>query len=158
MSYRDDVDTLYSRALLLQRELDAARDEIAQLKGRRADTSPGVRELRELPDPEKAHARLVDTSVLEDLPPIPMPDWEHIVAAKLTSPPADLSPRPQRPPPLPTARSLVQRVRQNVAHLREEDLVLVAKIVDELTDGRGLDEHLRDRLRWIAHELATGVR
>lgn len=157
MSYRDDVDTLYSRALLLQRELDTARDEIAQLKGRRADTSPGVRELRELPDPEEAHARLVDTSDLADLPPIPMPDWEHIVAAKLTSPPEDRSPRPE-PPPLPTARSLVQRVRQNVAHLREEDLVLVAKIVDELTDGRGLDEHLRNRLRWIAHELAMGVR
>lgn len=140
MSYRDDVDTLYSRALLLQRELDAARDEITKLKGRRPDTSPGIAELREMPPALEAHERLVDTSDLDDLPPIPMPDWDHIVASPFTH-----APRP---------RSMIERVRENVALLAANDLVLVAKIVEELTDGKGNDELLRARLHWLASELA----
>lgn len=55
MSYRDDVDTLYNRAIILQRELDAARDEVARLRGRRPDTSPGITELREMPPALEAH-------------------------------------------------------------------------------------------------------
>lgn len=145
MSYRDDVDTLYSRALLLQRELDNARAEISELRGRRAETSPGIQEIRELPDPLEAHERLIDTSDLDDLPPKPMPDWDHIVNARVTT-------------PMPSPRSLVERVREGVALLNAEDLILVAKIVDEFTDGKGNDETLRARLRWLASELAVMVR
>lgn len=151
MSYRDDVDSLYSRALILQKELDAARDELAQLKGRRADTSPGIREIQRMPDPFEAHERLVDTSSSEDLSPIPMPNWDHIVTAKLT-------PASMPPIPMPTTRSLVERLRMNASRLREEDLVMIAKIVEELTDGNGNDELLRNRLRWLASELAAGIR
>jgi hypothetical protein len=152
VSYRDDVDTLYSRALVLQRELDDAQRrleqreaEIAELKGEarppRADTSPGIRELRTLPDPHAALDRLVDSSDKRGrdhhLTPIPMPDWGHIVG-KAT----------------PTPSVLVERMRDRVAMLTPEDLLLVAKIVDELTDVRGSDEELRKRLRWLASELA----
>lgn len=159
-TYRDDVDTLYERALLLQKELDAARDELAHLKGRRPDTHPG---LRALPDLDEAHDRLIDTSDLEE--PSAMPDWAHIVNAKMTpaaEPPAASSiparlPGLPPPTPFPTARSLVERVRDRVARLGEEDLVLVAKIVEELTDGRGHDELLRNRLRWLAGQLAFGM-
>lgn len=162
MTYRDDVDTLYERALLLQKELDAARDELAHLKGRRPDTHPG---LRALPDLDEAHDRLIDTSDLEEIEPSAMPDWAHIVNAKMTPaapPPAPPSVSPRipglpRPPPMPTARSLVERVRDRVARLGEEDLVLVAKIIEELTDGRGHDELLRNRLRWLAGQLAFGM-
>ena len=75
MSYRDDVDTLYTRAMVLQRELDAAAEklaqrdaELAQLRGTsfsREDTSPGIRLLRDLPDPDQVLSRLVSTSERE---------------------------------------------------------------------------------------------
>lgn len=151
MSYRDDVDTLYNRAIILQRELDAARDEVARLRGRRPDTSPGIAELREMPPALEAHERLVDTSDLDELPAIPMPNWDHIVSAKLT-------PSTMPPIPMPTTRALVERLRDNAAYLIEEDLVMIAKIVEELTDGKGNDALLRNRLRWLASELALGVR
>lgn len=142
MSYRDDVDTLYNRAIILQRELDAAREQIAILRGRRPETSPGIAELRELPDALQAHERLVDTSDLEDLSPKPMPNWEHIVQA-----PFEHALRVQ---------TMIERVRENVALLEANDLVLVAKIVEELTDGKGGDEKLRSWLHWVANELAYG--
>jgi hypothetical protein len=158
VSYRDDVDTLYSRALVLQRELDTAQQklaqrdaELAQLQGHprsRAETSPGIRELRGMPDPHEALERLVDTSrstrgrESANLPPIPMPDWAHIVNTNVTS------------TPLPDPHSMVELVRDGVSRLAAEDLFLVAKIVTELTDGMGNDEMLRQRLRWLASELA----
>lgn len=158
MSYRDDVDTLYTRALTLQRELDAARDELARLRTGRAPTNPGLRE--QLPEVLDAHERLIDTSDLEELEPAAMPDWAHIVNARMT-PAAPSPPRlpgvPPPPPSLPSSRALVERVRTEVAKLGAEDLVLVAKIVAELTDGRGNDTLLRDRLRWLANQLAFGT-
>jgi hypothetical protein len=155
MSYRDDVDTLYTRAMILQRELDAAqakiaeRDaELARMRGgssTRAPTSPGMRTLRELPDVDEARSRLVNTSV--KLSPLPMPNWAAIGSS------------------LPHAGStshrsqLVELVRDRVALLSSDDLGLVSKIVAELTDKEaGIDEELRKRLRGLASDIAASRR
>lgn len=157
MSYRDDVDTLYTRAMILQRELDAAKAEVAELRnasGRpRADTSPGIHELRQLPDPEEVLARLAHITEREPprateavpppipLPPRPMPSWSALIDGI-------------DPIELPEGL-LMERVRDNVARLRREDLLLVAKIVEQLTDTHeGMDAQLRARLRWLASEIA----
>ncbi len=189
MGYRDDVDTLYTRAMILQRELDAAKDQLAERDAElararggapaRAGTSPGMRELREMPDPDDVLARLVTIpeydeklprlSGLPPLKPLPMPDWTAI-AGRTSS--AERTSRAER-----TAnaernvvtiadstgskevqyflRPLVERVREQAVRLSEEDLLLVAKIVDELTDKHdGMDEKLRARLHWLASEIA----
>ena len=168
MSYRDDVDTLYTRAMILQRELDAAKDtlaardeELAKLRGTpigREDTSPGMRALRELPDPDVVLARLADVvnrearapagppPLVPGLPrlraPLPMPTWFSISTDSLD----------ERDFP---KSALVEHVREGVGRLTHDDLVLVAKIVEQFTDGHaGMDEQLRARLRWLASEIA----
>jgi len=166
MGYRDDVDTLYTRAMILQRELDAATQTLAERDAElakvrsgargRAETSPGMRELRDLPDPDDVLARLVTIPEYDDklprlpglppLRPLPMPDWTAI--AERTTRAEEYHARP-----------LVERVRERVSLLGHEDLVLVAKIVSELTDEHaGMDETLRARLRWLASEIALIVK
>jgi len=156
MSYRDDVDTLYTRAMILQRELDAAQDklvardeELARLRGTprtREDTSPGMAALRVLPDPREALDRLVDTSRAEkpgraplEMPPLAMPDWSKITSTPMTF----------------AAPTYLEHVRDRIARLLPGDLLLITKIVDELTDDRpGMDDKLRARLHWLASEIA----
>ncbi|MDQ3369929.1 MAG: hypothetical protein M3680_31305 [Myxococcota bacterium] len=87
--------------MILQRELDAAKDkllardeELAQLRGTpsaREDTSPGMAALRLLPDAREALERLVDTARAEkpgraelELPPLAMPDWSAITRTPMT--------------------------------------------------------------------------
>jgi hypothetical protein len=156
VSYRDDVDTLYTRAMILQRELDAAKDkllardeELAQLRGtprKREDTSPGMAALRVLPDPREALDRLVDTTRDEkpgrdklEMPPLPMPDWSKITSTPMTY----------------AAPTYVEHARDRLAHLLPGDLVLITKIITELTDDRpGMDDKIRARLHWLASEIA----
>jgi hypothetical protein len=156
VSYRDDVDTLYTRAMILQRELDAAtakletrEAELAKLRSapfEREDTSPGMRLLRDLPEIDEARSRLIHSS--PELPPLPMPDWSAISRSLTQSP---LPP----PVPLPPRNSIHELVRVRVALLSPEDLLLVGKIVEELTDAeQGMDEDLRKRLRWLASEIS----
>ena len=158
MSYRDDVDTLYTRAMILQRELDAAKEkleaqdaELARVRGtpfKREATSPGMVALRELPDPRAALDRLVDTSRGEKpgrgklgVPPLAMPDWSSIAS----SPSAISIPAP----------SYLEHARDGLSRLQHGDLVLITKIIAELTDERpGMDEQIRARLRWLASEIA----
>ncbi len=156
MSYRDDVDTLYTRAMILQKELDAAKakisardDELAKLRGTprtREDTSPGMAALRVLPDPREALARLVDTSRGEkegrgklDVPPLAMPDWSTITQTPMSF----------------SAPTYLEHVRDRIARLLPDDLLLITKLVEELTDDRaGMDDKLRARLHWLASEIA----
>lgn len=156
MSYRDDVDTLYTRAMILQKELDAAKDklvardeELARLRGTprtREDTSPGIAALRVLPDPREALARLVDTSRDEkpghrkfDLAPLAMPDWSTITQTPMSF----------------SAPTYLEHVRDRISRLLPEDLLLITKIVEELTDNQpGMDEKIRARLHWLASEIA----
>lgn len=146
MSYRDDVEALYQRATTLQRELEAARDEITRLRGNREDTSPGMRALRELPDPEEVLSRLVDTTPgTANLEPLPMPDWSEIAASA--------TPVPRGPPESP-ARTL-ERCRDQLARLSLFHLRLLARLLDELaspgaSDDRGL---VVQRLQWLISEL-----
>jgi len=169
MGYRDDVDTLYTRAMILQRELDAAKQslaerdaELAKARGgstKRADTSPGMRDLRSMPDPDDVLARLVAIPEYDDekaprlpglppLKPLAMPNWTAIAERTVV-------PERTTKDDRYWTRPLVERARDQVARLSEEDLVLVAKIIDELTDKHdGMDEKLRARLRWLASEIA----
>lgn len=155
MSYRDDVDTLYTRAMILQRELDTANQklatreaELAKLRStpfEREDTSPGMRLLRDLPEIDDARSRLISAN--RHLPPLPMPDWSAIARSL----PDEAAPTPLVAPP-----SVQQLVRTRVELLSPEDLMLVGKIVEELTDTEmGMDEDLRKRLRWLASEIAV---
>ncbi len=158
MSYRDDVDTLYTRAMILQRELDAAKDklsardeELARLRGSprtREDTSPGLAALRVLPDPRAALDRLIDTTRDEkpgrerlEVPPLAMPDWSSITKTPITF--------------SASAPAYLEHVRDRIASLQPGDFLLIAKIVEELTDDRlGMDAKLRARLHWLASEIA----
>ncbi len=149
MSYRDDVDTLYNRAMILQRELDRATQqleereaELAQLRGPAfspAETSPGIRVLRTLPDPDDVLARLVDT-------------------ADRTPAPAVRGVLPELPPgaTVMSRSKVLERVRDRLGALDEEALVVVGTIVEELGD-EGLpseNELLLERLRALAEEIS----
>ncbi len=151
MSYRDDVDTLYTRAMILQKELDRANEQLAErdaelsrLRGpafSAADTSPGMRQLRTLPDPDEVLARLVAPSdddsteaVIRALPPLP----EDV--------------RPSEPP-MSRARVL-ERLRDRLGALDEEALVVIGTIIEELGDEAPLDKsELLERLRPIAERI-----
>jgi hypothetical protein len=176
MGYRDDVDTLYTRAMILQRELDAAKEQLAERDAElsrarggavgRAETSPGQRQLRDLPDPDDVLARLVTIPEYDEklprlpglppLKPLPMPNWTTIAERSAEAQNAPVLSRVERVSVLRhDDLFLAERVREGVASLTYEDLLLVAKIVDELTDHRtGMDERLRARLRWLASEIA----
>ncbi|HEX4421087.1 MAG TPA: hypothetical protein VH165_24385 [Kofleriaceae bacterium] len=101
MGYRDDVDTLYTRAIVLQRELDQMQDKLAQrdaelarLRGgpiEREWTMPELQQLRELPAAETLFSRLVDNLMVAPrpassrpatpppVPPVPAPpDWLQV--------------------------------------------------------------------------------
>lgn len=149
MSYRDDVDTLYTRAMILQRELDRATElleqreaELAQLRPAAsfspAETSPGIRALRTLPDPDDVLARLVDT-------------------ADRTPAPAVRGVLPELPPgaTLMSRSKVLERVRDRLGALDEEALVVVGTIVEELGDDEPLEnERLLEQLRALAEEIS----
>jgi len=149
MSYRDDVDTLYTRAMILQKELDRANEQLAErdaelsrLRGpafSAADTSPGMRQLRTLPDPDEVLARLVapseeDSGAIRALPPMP----EDV--------------RPSEPPM--SRAKVLERLRDRLGALDEEALVVIGTIIEELGDEAPLDKsELLERLRPIAERI-----
>ena len=149
MSYRDDVDTLYTRAMILQRELDRATQaleereaELAQLRGPNfapAETSPGIRVLRTLPDPDDVLSRLVDT-------------MDHTPA------PAVRGVLPELPPgaTVMSRSKVLERVRDRLGALDEEALVVVGTIVEELSDEvlPSENELLLDQLRSLAERIS----
>jgi len=151
MSYRDDVDTLYTRAMILQRELDRATQlleereaELAQLRGPSfspAETSPGLRALRTLPDPDDVLARLVDTA---DQTPAPA------VRARVPE-------LPELPPgaTVMSRSKVLERVRDRLGALDEEALVVIGTLVEELSDEEPLEnERLLDELRAMAERIS----
>jgi hypothetical protein len=150
MTYRDDVDTLYTRAMILQKELDRANDQLAErdaeltrLRGPQftpAETSPGMRQLRDLPDPDDVLARLVDASdatpasAIRELPPLP----EAV--------------RPSAPPM--SRGKVLERLRDRLGALDEECLVVIGTIIEELGDEAPRDKsELLERLRPIADRI-----
>ncbi len=151
MTYRDDVDTLYTRSMILQKELDRANEQLAEreaeltvLRGPAfgaAETSPGMRTLRTLPNPDDVLARLVDP---DDATP----------AQAVRSLPGSL-PDELRPfdPPMSRAKVL-ERVRDRLGALDEECLVVIGTIIEELGDEAPPDKsELVDRLRLIAERI-----
>lgn len=143
MTYRDDVDTLYTRAMILQKELDRANEQLAEreaelaaLRGPQftaADTSPGMRTLRTLPDPDEVLARLVDAT---DATPAPAVD----------------EPRPTAPPM--SRGKVLERLRDRLGALDEESLVMIGTIIEELGDEATIDKtELLERLRTIAEGI-----
>jgi hypothetical protein len=150
MTYRDDVDTLYTRAIILQKELDRANDQLAErdaeltrLRGpafAAVETSPGMRQLRSLPDPDDVLARLVDA---EDATP---------AAAVRTLPPLAEDVRPTEPPM--SRGKVLERLRDRLGALDEEALVVIGTIIEELGDEAPLDKSgLLERLRPIAERI-----
>ncbi len=150
MSYRDDVDTLYTRAMILQKELDRANEqlaereaELARLRGpafTAADTSPGMRQLRTLPDPDEVLARLVD----------PSDDSTEAVIRAL--PPLLGDERPSEPPM--SRGKVLERVRDRLGALDEEALVIIGTIIEELGDEVSLDKaSVLPQLRAIAERI-----
>ncbi len=150
MTYRDDVDTLYTRAMILQKELDRANRQLAEsdaeltrLRGpsfAAAETSPGMRQLRSLPDPDAVLARLVDAGdatpapAVRALPPLP----EHV--------------RPSEPPM--TRGKVLERLRDRLGALEDEALVVIGTIIEELGDEAPLDKsELLERLRPLADRI-----
>jgi len=140
MSYRDDVDTLYTRAIVLQKELDRANDllaerdaELVRLRGPAipiVDTSPFLRELRELPDPDTVLARLVD--------------------ATDSSPSSAV--RPSEPPM--SRAKVLERLRDRLGALDEEALVLIGTIIEELGDEIPLDRaRILEELKPLAERI-----
>lgn len=141
MSYRDDVDTLYTRAMILQRELDRANErlaeretELAKLRGptfAAAETSPDMRVLRSLPDPDDVLARLVD---IDDVGVLP----EHPPGATMMS-----------------RAKVLERARDRLGALEEEALVVIGTIIEELGDEVPTDKSdLLERLRPIAERIS----
>jgi hypothetical protein len=119
VAYRDDVEALFNRATILERELAQANEEIARLKGgwQRETTSPGIRQLRELPDPSETLARLIDDLVTrepDDRPAIP--------------PVPDGQPQPRR-------SAVLERSRDLLGALDDERLVMVGALLEALVDA-----------------------
>ncbi|MFT3698833.1 MAG: hypothetical protein QM831_37145 [Kofleriaceae bacterium] len=154
MGYRDDVDTLYQRSLILQKELDQAQERLAErerelehLRGPFAkhDTSPGIRQLRELPPAETLLSRLVDTISKPFRDDKPFTD----------GPFADRPPPPPIPQPPPPAwldeahrRAMVlEQSRERLDHLDDETLILIGALVEELATESATRTLLLDSLR-----------
>ena len=103
-----------------------------------AETSPGIRALRSLPDPDDVLARLVDT-------------MDHTPA------PAVRGVLPELPPgaTVMSRSKVLERVRDRLGALDEEALVVVGTIVEELGDDEPLEnERLLDQLRRLAEEIS----
>ncbi|MBL0214223.1 MAG: hypothetical protein IPQ07_10070 [Myxococcales bacterium] len=154
MSYRDDVDTLYTRAMVLQRELDRATAQLAEreaeleaLRGpafSAAETSPevrAVRALRDLPDPDDVLARLVDATDATPATPVrwlglPVPDL-----ALSSSPPMSRG-------------KVLERVRDRLGALDQEALLMIGTLIEELGDEATIGRaRLLDQLRPIAERI-----
>jgi hypothetical protein len=122
MSYRDDVDTLYTRAMLLQRELDRTTARLAEREA----------ELEKLSGPA---------------PPKPEPP----------APPAVRDQLPEHPPgsTLMSRANILERLRERLAALDEEALVMVGSIVEELGDEEPHDKaDLLEQLRRMAEQIS----
>jgi hypothetical protein len=127
MGYRDDVDTLYQRAIILQKELDRSEErlaerekELAGLRGERQfreDTSPGLRALRTLPPAETLLSRLVNTLTGRTEPP-PEPRAESLESSWLT--------------PYHRRASALEAARDRLDKLDDETLAIVGAIIEEL--------------------------
>lgn len=151
MSYRDDVDTLYTRAMILQKELDRANEQLAEreaeltaLRGPAfgaAETSPGMRTLRTLPDPDAVLARLVDPS-----------DASPATSVRSLLGPLEDEVRPTEPPM--SRGKVLERLRDRLGALDEESLVVIGTIIEELGDEIPIDKsELLERLRPIADRI-----
>jgi hypothetical protein len=161
MGYRDDVDTLYTRAIVLQRELDQMQDKLAQrdaelasLRGgpiEREWTTPGQQQLRELPAAETLFSRLVDNLMVAPrrtsarpaatpppLPPVPAPpDWLQVHHRKA---------------------QILEAARDRLGELDDETLTLVGAVIEELATEPERRAAVVGRLRPIALDIAAAHR
>ncbi len=144
MGYRDDVDTLYQRSLILQKELDQATERLSQrereletLRGPfgREDTSPGLRQLRELPPAETLLSRLVDTLERRDETPPPQPP-----------PAAWLGPFHRR-------AAMLEQSREHLDQLDDETLLLVGALIEELATETTTHDQILSALRPIVDAI-----
>ena len=149
VGYRDDVDTLYQHALILQKELDQAQEKLADrdqelerllgTRNRRHDTSPGMRQLRQLPPAHTLLSRLVST-ISRTPPPLPgvrpmrsetvFIDEEHEHAV------------------------ILEQSREELGRLDNETLVLVGALIEELALAPETRNMLLSELRPIVDAIA----
>lgn len=143
MGYRDDVDTLYQRSLILQKELDQATERLAQrereleqLRGdpfTHQDTSPGLRQLRELPPAETLLSRLVDTISQPGPPPQPKPpEWLDSFHRRAV---------------------VLEQSRERLDQLDDETLVLVGALIEELATEPATRDHILASIRPIVDAI-----
>ena|GEM_PF-7025577 len=145
VGYRDDVDTLYQHALILQKELDQSQDRLADRDrelerlrgplGRREQTSPGIRQLRQLPPAHTLLSRLVST-------------------ISRTPPSLPTTPRPTRVEPVFVDEAhkhavILEQSREQLGHLDGEALVLVGALIEELALAPETRKTLLSELRPI---------
>jgi hypothetical protein len=158
VSYRDDIDALYTRATVLQRELEAAQQkladrdaELARLRDEpfaREDTSPGLRQLREAAPAETLLSRLIAglPTQAED------PDqdrWEPETPVSNLPPPEWLVRQRDRLARLETTRA-------HLGELDDEALALVGSVVEELASRSStLRPEIVDRLRPIVQAISA---
>lgn len=141
MGYRDDVDTLYQRSLILQKELDQATERLAQrerelehLRGDpfvKQDTSPGLRQLRELPPAETLLSRLVDTISQPVSPPKP-PEWLDSFHRRAV---------------------VLEQSRDRLDRLDDETLVLIGALIEELATEPATRGHILASIRPIVDAI-----
>ena len=150
MGYRDDVDTLYQHALILRQELDEAQAKLADRDlelerfrgraGRRDQTSPGIRQLRQLPPPHTLLSRLVNT-ISRTPPPLPdAPRPKHVELASVDD---------------EHKRAIVlEQSREQLGHLDNEPLVLVGALIEELALAPETRKTLLAELRPLVDAVA----
>ena len=149
MGYRDDVDTLYQHALILQKELDQAQEKLAErdrelerFRGRierRDDTSPGIRRLRQFPPAHTLLSRLVST-IARTPPPLPGARQKH---AETTFADEDHK-----------HSVILEQSREHLAHLDNETLVLIGALIEELALAPETRKTLLVELRPIVDAVA----
>ena len=162
MAYRDDVDALYTRASMLQREVDEMREqlatrdrELADLRGhpfRPDDTSPGMRAVRELPPPDEVLARLTDReesdhrSWLDEMPDPP----RTVVPTGMPVIPL--------PPPIPNPKvrrgKVLERARDLLGALSDDRLVLIGAVIEGIVGDDATPQAL-DQLRELAERVVN---
>jgi hypothetical protein len=152
--YRDDVEALYTRATVLEHELEVARRQLAE-RDRELATWRSGRPTRSAPrtvDADEILERLQRYEEREEAAPLRFVPPLQAGGAGPPVPPRHAGGTKPPPPKLDRAKVL-ERARDALGALDDEPLLMVAAVIETLGDEHDIRTAVLDRVvdlvRWI---------